>query len=317
MADLIQDRVRIGTSGWHYPKAKEGALSWDGLFFPSKQRGVKALPELEYYSQFYNTVEVNLTFYHLPRLEMVQGWVRRTPKAFLFSVKLHQKFPPPSMYERAEVAAGRAPAPLDPADIEAFREILDVLAEGGKLGALLVQFGYDLAPTTRNVETVAALARAFHPHPVALEVRTRGWRSAPHVLDQLRRQNVAWVYADQYTLHYDSVKDAGPTADFYYLRLHGRSEKWVKRTSGGERYDYCYTWEELTPIAARIRAVAPAVKRAFVYFNNHAAGKAPVNATMLQALLDQPSPAQHAEALRAAYPQLEEISRYSGPSQEN
>src|SRR3972149_351022 len=77
MADLIQDRVRIGTSGWHYPKAKEGALSWDGLFYPSKQRGVKALPELEYYSQFYNTVEVNLTFYHLPRLEMVQGWPER------------------------------------------------------------------------------------------------------------------------------------------------------------------------------------------------------------------------------------------------
>ena len=304
--------IYIGTSGWHYPKAKEGAFSWDGLFYPPKQRGVKTPPELEYYSQFYSTAEVNLTFYQLPRLDMVQGWVRRTPKGFLFSVKLHQKFTHPSLYEATETAAGRTPTPLATADIEAFRMILDVLAEGGKLGALLIQFGFDLPPTAFNIETVMALARAFEPHPVALEVRSRGWRSAPHIVAELRASNVAWVYVDQYTLHYPSIRDVAPTADFYYLRLHGRNEKWVKAKSGGERYNYLYSREELGPIAARIRGAASTVNRVFVYFNNHAAGKAPVNATMFQSLLDQLPPAEHTDALRARYPELADLSMRHG-----
>ena len=300
--------IYIGTSGWHYPRTKEGAFSWDGLFYPTRQRGVKSLPNLEYYSRFYNTAEVNLTFYQLPRLEMIQGWVRRTPKDFCFSVKLHQKFTHPSLYAEGEIAAGRAPAPVDTADIDAFRVILDVLAEGGKLGALLIQFGFDLPPTPANVETVTSLAQAFRPHPVALEVRTGGWRSSPEIVARLRANNVAWVYVDQYTLHYPSVRDAAPTADFYYLRLHGRNEHWVKAGSGGERYNYLYGWEELRPIAARVRSIASTVNRVFVYFNNHAAGKAPANATMLQALLDLAPTAEHTEALRAAYPDLSELS---------
>ena len=86
----------------------------------------------------------------------------------------------------------------------------------------------------------------------------------------------------------------------------------MKAKSGGERYNYLYGWEELQSIAARIRGIASPVNRVFVYFNNHAAGKAPVNATMLQALLDQLPPIEHADALRAEYPELAELSRYRG-----
>ncbi len=302
----------VGTSGWHYPRAKEGDFTWEGVFYPPKQPGRKAGPELEYYAQFFNSAEVNLTFYQLPQLRMVKGWVERTPKDFRFSVKLHQKFTHPSLYERTERAAGRMPAPLDVADIDAFRMIVDTLARGGKLGVVLMQFPYNVPPTPTNVGTIVSLARAFKPHRVALEIRTRGWRSAPHVLEELQAHNIAWVYVDQYTLRYSAIRDVSPTADSYYLRLHGRNPAWVQAKSGPERYNYLYSWAELRQIAAKFARELPKVHGAYVYFNNHAAAKAATNAFMWMALFNELQTMLPPDQLRAIYPDVNTLERYRG-----
>lgn len=217
----------VGTAGWHYPAEREGPLAWDGVFYPRPEPGKKPLPELEHYARFFNTAEVNLTFYKIPHLGMIKGWVRRTAKDFRFSIKLHQKFTHPSLYEQSTFASGRVPSPASQQDIDAFRTMLQVLADGGRLGCQLMQFGYDLPPTPENIERIGDLAKAFEPYPVAFEVRTGGWRSSQEIVAKLEDWNVAGVYADQYTLHYPTIRDVSPPSSAYYLRLHGRSEKWV------------------------------------------------------------------------------------------
>ena len=70
--------ILIGTSGYNYPHW------WNGVFYPSD------LPQrkwLEYYAEYFDTVELNVSFYRLPKKEVFEGWYKRTPKHFLFAVK--------------------------------------------------------------------------------------------------------------------------------------------------------------------------------------------------------------------------------------
>jgi hypothetical protein len=93
MNELVEKQVRIGTSGWSYPRGEE---IWNGIFYPAKVRN-----ELEFYSKVFNTVEVNSTFYRLIDPRTARDWVKMTPKDFEFSIKVWQKFTHPGMFRRA------------------------------------------------------------------------------------------------------------------------------------------------------------------------------------------------------------------------
>lgn len=127
---MTSDRVgiHVGTSGWSYPRGKG---TWKGYFYPSGK-----INELEYYSQFFNTVEVNSSFYRPPNPGFAENWVKRTPEDFLFTVKLWQKFTHPGMYAEA---TGKD-ASISPEDADLFHRSLEPLYRTGKLGALLAQF---------------------------------------------------------------------------------------------------------------------------------------------------------------------------------
>ena len=93
--------VCIGTSGWNYPR---GRGSWNGIFYPAgaqAKKGGRRFDELAFYAEHFDTVEVNSTFYRVPSVDMVRGWVRRTPRDFEFSLKLFQKFTHPGMFRAA------------------------------------------------------------------------------------------------------------------------------------------------------------------------------------------------------------------------
>ena len=74
--------VRIGTSGWNYPK---GRGTWNGIFYPDqigvKRRGEK-FDDLAFYAEHFDTVEINSTFYRPASGAMAKGWVERTPPGF-------------------------------------------------------------------------------------------------------------------------------------------------------------------------------------------------------------------------------------------
>ena len=91
--------IRIGTAGWSY---MSGHGKWAGVFYP---RGTD--DPLAFYARFFQTVEVNSTFYRPIEPEMARSWAAKTPADFRFSVKLFQKFTHPKMFEKATGEAAR------------------------------------------------------------------------------------------------------------------------------------------------------------------------------------------------------------------
>ena len=94
-------RLYVGTSGWSYPKGK-GA--WDGSFYPPK---LADKDKLAFYAQYFNTVEINSSFYRPPNMYAAKAWAQKVPDDFRFTVKLWQKFTHPKMFEQATGEAAR------------------------------------------------------------------------------------------------------------------------------------------------------------------------------------------------------------------
>ena len=88
--------IKIGTSGYSY--AGLPPKGWFGVFYPDKKH--KGFDELKYYSQIFNTCEINNTFYRPPSPAITKAWSNKTPDDFSFSIKLWQKFTQPTKISR-------------------------------------------------------------------------------------------------------------------------------------------------------------------------------------------------------------------------
>src|SRR4029079_11561830 len=160
--------------------------TWNGIFYPPGRRRPKGFDELAYYTEHFDTVEVNSTFYGQPRAEVTRAWAARTPPRFEFSVKLYQKFTHPRMFKERlagslpegaerETAVLDALARPNDADLDAFRRGIDPLASSGRLGALLGQFPSSFRDTPSSRDYLGDLLRALAGYPVAVELRHRSW----------------------------------------------------------------------------------------------------------------------------------------------
>jgi len=268
MAD--KGNIYIGTSGWSYPKGKG---TWAGYFYPAGK-----INELEYYSQFFSTVEVNSSFYRPPNPAYVANWVRLTPRDFLFAVKLWQKFTHPRMYE---AATGDAAA-ISQNDVDLFHRSLEPLCNSGKLGALLAQFPPSFRNDRHSQQILHAVLRTFGRYRLAVELRHRSWSDDPHTVEMLREHNTAWVQIDEPKFPSSIATDVPLTADMAYFRFHGRNkEEWWTGDSE-TRYKYLYSLEEIRELADRARPAFEQTKLVFAFFNNHWRGYSPRNAVALK-----------------------------------
>ena len=269
-------RIYIGTSGWSYPK---GEGTWKGYFYPSGK-----INELEYYSQFFNTVEINSSFYRPPNPGYVYNWVRRVPKGFLFTVKLWQKFTHPKMYQAAtgEVAA------ISQDDVDQFNRSLEPLVKYRKLGALLAQFPPSFKNDGHGQQILGAVINAFGQYPLAVELRHRSWSDDDGTAGLLREHNVAWVQIDEPKFSTSIASEVPVTADMAYFRFHGRNaEDWWTGDSE-TRYKYLYSPEEIAGLADRVKGAGEKAALMFAFFNNHWQGYAPRNAVDLKKALQLP-----------------------------
>jgi len=234
--------IRIGTSGWTYPH-------WQEVFYPpdwSKSRW------LEYYAQHFDTVELNATFYRLPKPKTFENWNKRTPDRFLWSVKgskyiTHTK---------------RLKDPVEPLD----RLYGAAAGLGEKLGVVLFQLPPSLVFDEKTFKEFCGVLNPNLRH--ALEVRHASWIS-DQVFDLLKEYNMAFCIADtagRYPYH-EVV-----TTDFVYIRLHGSRKLYASD----------YSEEELQVWAEKIKAWA---KDTFVYFDNDFEGHAVRNARRLKEIL--------------------------------
>jgi uncharacterized protein YecE (DUF72 family) len=271
-------QIYIGTSGWSYP---EGEGTWKGYFYPPGTKN-----ELVYYSQFFNTVEVNSSFYRPPNPSFVANWVKRTPAGFLFTVKLWQKFTHPNMYHES---SGEE-AVISHEDIDMFRRTLEPLVKADKMGALLAQFPPSFKNDNFNKQILEAIARHFGQYKLAVELRHKSWSDDPTTTNLLRQNNIAWVQIDEPKFNTSIAAELPVTADFSYFRFHGRNaETWWKGTTE-TRYQYLYSPVEISELADKVKTTSKNVSRIFVFFNNHWKAYAPRNAGDMIRALQMPFP---------------------------
>ncbi|MBA3476165.1 MAG: DUF72 domain-containing protein [Actinobacteria bacterium] len=237
---------RIGCSGWNYD-------SWrHGVFYPER---CPARLWLEYYARHFDTVEVNATFYRLPTVKAVEGWVNQTPADFVFTLKM-------SRY----VTHVKRLRDLGPS-MALYYSRIEPLVGSSKLGPVLWQ----LPPTfKRDDARLAEALRQLPPGRHAFEFRHPSW-FAPEVMSLLSAQGAALVIGDRPEVH--SFQTHELPADWTFVRFHSGTR--------GRRGNYSES--ELREWADRIRSWP--VSDAFVYFNNDWEGFAPANAMRLRELL--------------------------------
>ncbi len=160
----------LGTCGWSYD-------DWNGVFYPS---GTDKRDRLAHYASRFRTVEIDSTFYGIPRRETVQKWRQQSPEGFVFSAK----FPRSITHEaRLMDCGGRA---------EAFVDVMSEL--GDRMGALLIQLPPSM--TVRHFRALEAFLEGLPDGYIyAVEVRHRSWLIEPFA-DLLKRWNVALVLSD-------------------------------------------------------------------------------------------------------------------------
>lgn len=268
--------IYIGTSGWSYPR---GEGTWTGYFYPAGK-----INELEYYSQFFNTVEINSSFYHPPNPGYVYNWVRRTPRDFLFAVKLWQKFTHPKMYE---AATGEAAA-ISQRDVDLFQHSLEPLYKSGKLGALLAQFPPSFRNDRHGQQILSGVIRTFNQYRLAVELRHRSWSDDAHTAELLREHGAAWVQTDEPKFPSSIAADVPLTTDMAYFRFHGRNKETWWTGDSETRYKYLYSPEEIRELADKMKPAIEQTSLAFAFFNNHWRGYAPRNAVDMKKELKLP-----------------------------
>ena len=279
--------IRFGPAGWSYD-------DWHGIVYPAhKPHGFH---EAEYLARYFDTIEINTTFYNPPRPEVTRSWVRRVRHNpnFKFTAKLWQRF----THERA----------ASQHDEKTFKEGIDPLHEAGLLGALLIQFPWSYKNSKENREYFGGLVMQFLEYPLVLEVRHESW-NRPDVYQMLRDLGVGFCNIDQPVIGRSLRPSEQSTSPVGYVRLHGRNyEHWfTPNERPEERYDYYYSLAELKPWAERIKNIAASEAATYVITNNHFRGKAVANALQLISLIRNRS-VPVPEPLIGAYPDLAAIA---------
>jgi uncharacterized protein YecE (DUF72 family) len=238
--------IRIGCSGWNYQHWR------NGVFYPPR------LPPrrwLDFYAERFDTVEINMTFYRLPRETAVANWVRESPEGFLFAVKM-------SRY----VTHIKRLRDLPPS-LELFYSRIQPLVDTPKFGPVLWQLPGNFH---RDDERLAQALELLPPGRHCFEFRHESW-FVPEVYELLRAHGVALVIGDTPERPFQAHE---LTADWTFVRFH-------RGTRG--RYSN-YSRAEIEEWAPRLAGWAE-TGDVYVYFNNDWNGYAVRNAAYLQKLL--------------------------------
>jgi uncharacterized protein YecE (DUF72 family) len=263
---------------------------------------------LSFLARYFDTIEINSSFYAMPRREHAERWVRLVAdrQGFRFLVKLNRDL----THETSGVEAERWPQLA-----AEFLNGIEPIAKSKKLGAILAQFPVSFRFGPEEVRRLGRLHALLSGPPLVLEVRHASW-FAPPALDTIRGLGFSLAYVDL-PASWDHPPDwHAPTGAIGYLRLHGRnSSQWFRR--GAERddkYDYLYGESEIEAIARKAERIATVHDETSVVTNNHFEGKAVANALeILSALRGEAVPAP--SEIVASFPHLQAHVRVEGQQQ--
>jgi uncharacterized protein YecE (DUF72 family) len=257
--------IRIGTCGYAYRE-------WTGIVYPP---GTKAADYLRCYAALFSTVELDFSYYAMPKKENLARMLDTAGPNLSFSIKAYQSL----------THHGDATTLKDEA--ASYRAAIEPLVEAGRLGAVLFQFPYSFHYVPDNRRYLAQLLDCFRDVPCAVEFRTAEWYNE-RVIEGMRQRKVSLAMVDTPALKENPPFSDVVTGKTAYIRMHGRNkETWWGRDAGA-KFDYCYNDSELDALAKRIEAMAKMndeLLEILVYFNNHPHGASAKNAGALQKLL--------------------------------
>jgi uncharacterized protein YecE (DUF72 family) len=247
--------LHIGTSAFT-------AAGWVGSFYPA---GMKPADFLSYYATKFDSVEVDSTFYGTPSAATVRKWYNKTPKDFVFALKVPQQITHEKCLLDCET------------EFNEFISVADLLGE--KLGVMLLQFGYfNRSVFADGIQFMARLKpfleRLPKDHKFALEIRNKAWLDASFG-GLLREHGVALALQDQSWMPMPWDWGFDPiTADFTYVRWLGDRKGIEMLTTSWDRAIVDRTAE----LQTWVDYLQPIKKRGitiFAYANNHYAGHGP------------------------------------------
>ena len=254
-----KSEILIGTSGWSYD-------DWVGTFYP---KGITSKDFLYYYSNVFYTNEINTTFYNIPSRWVVNNWMKRTPKDFLFTAKV-----PQVITHKHKLDLERCSA-----DLDYFLGVMDPLIASKKLLAFLIQ----LPPSFKKDEHFGALKDFVKNWPddwkergyyLAIEFRDLSWMKED-TFEYLRKNELTYCAVIEPLLP-PRMDVTNP--EFVYIRFHGFGKKiW---------FNYFFNEEEIKDYSISIKEVIQKSKRVGIYFNNHFTGYATKNSLMMMKALN-------------------------------
>ena len=247
MGQLRRSQVIIGTSGWWYDH-------WKGVFYPAE---MEKKDWFYYYTNSFDSVEINSSFYRLPFESIVKGWARKAPEDFKFTLKMWRRI---THFKKLKDIKE---------DLAIFFARIRPLKKN--LGAILYQF-----PPSLKID-LALLEDFFQNLPTnldqAVEFRHKSWLDK-ETFSLLKKYNIAHCIISMP----DFPESVQITSEVSYVRFHG------KKTL----YGSSYSEEELAGWAERIKNfLKQGVKRVYVYFNNDYKAYAVFNALRLKELVEK------------------------------
>ncbi len=252
----------IGTSGYSYD-------DWNVNFYPPE---LDKKEQLKYYSSFFNTVEINFTYYTLPYPHIFKRMSEKVGEDFVFSVKAHSNVTHSRDFKIEE--------------IEQFIISLQPFIDKGLMGSILFQFPWAFGFSRRNFDYLTLIRERFQDLELSVEFRNNSWLKE-ETIEHLKNLNIGFCNVDEPGLKGLLPPTNIVTSETGYIRFHGRNGmNWWNPKYSYQRYDYLYTREELTEWMPRIKKVMEKTKRTYIYFNNHYKAKAIKSAKILRELIE-------------------------------
>jgi len=260
--DGIMAVILIGTSGYSYTE-------WVGSVYPD---GTKQKDYLGLYAGLFPTVELNFSYYSMPKKDNLAKMLVDSGESLTFSIKAHKTLTHeinPDLWE---------------GDAKTYLTAIEPMLEAGRLEAVLFQYPYSFQYSDDNRRYLDKLLKYFNGVPVAVEFRKADWYN-PNVIEGMKSRGVPLVSLDMPELSKLPPQMELATAPVAYVRLHGRNKEAWWGKDDHARYDYLYTDKEIEAWADRINRLSELADRILVYFNNHPFGKAVKNGQTLEILL--------------------------------
>ena len=254
--------IRLGASGFSYD-------DWVGPVYP------ESLPRrdwLAFYAREFDCLELNVTYYRVPGLKTIAGWIDRTPEGFLFSVKAHGSL----THDR-----------LSP-DFAAFSRAILPLSESTKLACVLAQFPSSFRPTAQNADYLHRMRDGLGELPLVIEFRDRAWAQEA-TFRLLAKLPAGYCCVDEPPLPGLMPPLARAIGPLAYVRFHGRNAaRWWEHEAAWQRYAYTYSDEELAEWLPRLQELDAEAPLTLAFANNHYRGQSLDTLRRLRRLLARP-----------------------------